>query len=278
MSTTLNSCRQFVAIFLFSSTCLFGCSGGVNLFAKSEDVKLGQQVQAEIAKNPKQYPILDNPTLRNYVQGIVNRIVSASTVKNKDFNYTVTLVRDDKTVNAFTLPGGPIYVYSGLMKYVDNEATLAGILAHEITHADHRHSTQQMTKQYGLEAVAQLALGNNSTLAGQIASGVAGVAENLTMLQFSRADETDADATSFNDLMNINGRPWYPGAIKYFMIKTLSGKSGRTSDLERLFLTHPPSQDRLDAINAQIRKANLPEPPESQLNSTQYQRFKSMLP
>ncbi len=251
----------------------------MNLYSKSQDVQLGQQVQAQIAKDPAHYPVLNNPSLRNYVQGLVNRIVSSPNVINKDFNYSVTLIQDDKTVNAFTLPGGPIYVYTGLMKYVDNEATLVGILAHEITHADHRHSTQQMTKQYGLDAVTQFALGNNPSLAGQILAGLAQGAESLTMLQFSRTDETEADANSFTDLYQLPGRPWYPAAIKFFMIKTLAtGGSRPPSELSKLFLTHPPSQERLNATNAQAQKANLPQPTEAQLNSAGYQRYKAMLP
>src|SRR5437764_6007946 len=190
-------------------------SGGVNIFSKQQDVQFGQQVQAEIAKDPVHYPILNNPTLKNYVQGIVNRIVQSPNVINKDFNYNVTIIHDDKTVNAFTLPGGAIYVYTGLMKYVDNEATLAGILAHEVTHADHRHSTQQLTKQYGLETVTAVALGN-SGIAAQIATSLA---ENLALMQFSRDDEYEADANSFDDLMQLPGRPWYPAAINYFETK-----------------------------------------------------------
>src|SRR2546423_5937040 len=213
-----NSYRIFFLPFLLIQ---LSCSGGVNLFSKQQDVQFGQQVQAEIAKDPAHYPILNNPTLRNYVQGLVNRIIQSPNVVNKDFNYVVTIINDDKTVNAFTLPGGPIYVYTGLMKYVDNEATLAGILAHEVTHADHRHSTQQLTKQYGLEAVTSLALGSNSSLAGQIARGLAGVGEQAAMMHFSQGDELEADANSFDDLMQLPGRPWYPAAINYFEIKMI---------------------------------------------------------
>ncbi|MFI5263259.1 MAG: M48 family metalloprotease [Candidatus Kapaibacterium sp.] len=242
-------------------------------------MQFGQQMQATIAKDPAHYPVLNNPTLRNYVQGIVNRIVQSPNVTNKDFNYTVTLIHDDKTVNAFTLPGGPIYVYTGLMKYIDNEATLAGILAHEVTHADHRHSTQQMTKQYGLDEVTQYALGSNASLAGLIAAKLASGAENLTMLQFSRTDETEADANSFTDLYMLPGRPWYPAAIRFFMVKTLSGGGSQPpSQLTKLFLTHPPSQERLNATDAQAKNANLPAPTEAQLNTAVYQRYRAMLP
>jgi predicted Zn-dependent protease len=278
MMTTITHRISFFFLFAFSFS-LYSCSGGVNLYSKQQDIQLGQQMQAQIAKEPVQYPVLNNPTIRNYVQGLVNRIIQSPNVTNKDFNYAVTIIHDDNTVNAFTLPGGPIYVYTGLMKFVDNEATLAGILAHEVTHADHRHSTQQMTKQYGLDAVTQFALGNNASLAGQIAAGLATGAESLTMLQFSRTDETEADANSFTDLYTLPGRPWYPAAIKFFMVKTLStGGSQPPSQLSKLFLTHPPSQERLNATNAQAQKANLPQPTEAQLNTAGYQRYRAMLP
>ena len=269
--------RILILIIFPLSLLLSSCGGNVNLFSKQQDVQFGQQMQAEIAKRPGDYPVLNNPTIRNYVQGLVNKIVSASTVTNKDFNYSVTIIQDDKTVNAFTLPGGPIYVYTGLLKFVDNEATLAGILAHEVTHADHRHSTQQMTKQYGIEQVTALALGNNPGLAAKIASGLA---ENLGMLQFSRTDEFEADATSFDDLMALPGRPWYPAAINYFEIKVLSKGSGSTgsNELTKLFATHPPSQERLNAITAKAKAANLPQPTEAQLNTAGYQRYRAMLP
>ena len=273
--TRLNTKMLKAIIATLTCFTLTSCSGGVNLFTKQQDIQLGQQVQAEIAKDPAHYPVLNNQTVRQYVQGIVDKIVQSPNVKNKDFHYNVTVIHDDKTVNAFTIPGGPIYVYTGLMKFVDNEATLAGVLAHEVTHADHRHSTQQMTKEYGVQAVTALALGANNGLAVQIATSLAG---NLSMLKFSRDDETEADATSFDDLMTIPGRPWYPAAINYFEIKTLGNGSKQPDFLTKLYATHPPSQERLDAIKAKAKKAGLAEPTEAQLNTAQYQRYRSMLP
>jgi predicted Zn-dependent protease len=273
--------QKYLSGFLFAfavSYSLSACSGGVDLFSKQQDVQFGQQMQTTIANDPAHYPILNNPTLTNYVQGLVNRIVSSPNVTNKDFNYKVTIIHDDKTVNAFTLPGGPIYVYTGLMKYVDNEATLAGILAHEVTHADHRHSTKQMTKQYGLQEVTQVALGNNASLTGQILSGLTGVGSNLAMMQFSQSDEDEADANSFDDLIALPGRPWYPAAINYFEIKALGSGAKPPDPLTKLFATHPPSQERLDAIKAKAQKAGLPAPTEAQLNTATYQRYRAMLP
>jgi beta-barrel assembly-enhancing protease len=167
-----------------------------------------------------------------------------------------------------------MYVYTGLMKYIDDEATLAGIMGHEITHADHRHSTQQMTKQYGVQTALGMVLGNNSSQWVQLASNIG---SNLVFLQFSRDDETDADQNSFYALKAIPGQPWHPGAIKYFMKKTLQ-KTGKTSDLDKLFLTHPPSEDRLAAIEALEKKEKLPAATEASLNRANYQKYRAMLP
>jgi predicted Zn-dependent protease len=257
-----------LTIITLNTAALSGCGGGVNLFSKQDDIALGQQIQQEIAADPTHYPILNDPTLTQYVQGIVNNIVSSPNVKNKDFKYVVSIINDDKTVNAFSIPGGPMYVYTGLLKFVDNEATLAGILAHEITHADHRHATQQMTKQYGLEMVASIALGQNPGIASQIAASLAG---NLAVLKFSRDDERDADVGSFNDLAQLSGQPWYPAAIKYFMQKAISQQKEKSSALANLFATHPPSEERLANVQALASKAGIPDtPPSSQLRSSEY--------
>jgi len=264
----------FIAIVLLNASIYIGCSSGFNVFSKSDDIALGQQIQTEIAAHPQEYPVFRDESVRSYVQGITNRILTSPVIENKNFRYQVTIINDDKTVNAFTLPGGPIYVYTGLIKFVDNEATLAGIIGHEMTHADHRHSTEQMTKAYGVSALSSIVLGNNPSTLAQVAASIAG---NLAMLRFSRQDERDADANSFNALNSLPGRPWYPAAIRYFMIKTLS-KTGKTSSLEKLFLTHPPSEERLAAIDAMAKSAGLPPPTEANLNSSNFMRYQAMVP
>lgn len=264
-----------VIVMAFLSTFTYiGCSGGLNVFSTQDDIALGQKIKAEIAKNPAQYPVLNDATLRNYVQGIVNKIVTSPVIKNRVFKYEVTIINDPKTVNAFCIPGGAMYVYTGLMKYIDDEATLAGIMGHEITHADHRHSTQQMTKQYGVQTALGILLGDNSSQWVQLASNIG---SNLVFLKFSRDDETDSDQNSFYALNSIPGKPWHPGAIKYFMKKTLQ-KTGRTSDLEKLLLTHPPSEDRLAAVEALEKKEKLAPPTEANLRRETYQRYRAMLP
>ncbi|HET6513080.1 MAG TPA: M48 family metalloprotease, partial [Candidatus Kapabacteria bacterium] len=252
----MNTLRQYWAkqktatlglmtIVILNSAIYVGCSN-FNLFSKQDDIALGQQVQAEIAANPQEYPILNDPASTQYVQGIVNQILTSPNIKNKGFNYTVTLINDDKTINAFSIPGGPMYVYTGLLKFIDNEATLAGIMAHEITHADERHATERMSDVYGLQIIAGLALGQNPGILTEIVAGLAG---NLAVLKFSRDDEREADVAAFNDLNTIPGKPWYPAGIRYFMIKSMNQQASQPSALENLFATHPPSKERLDLVD-----------------------------
>ncbi|HZK75518.1 MAG TPA: M48 family metalloprotease [Candidatus Kapabacteria bacterium] len=268
---------RIIASVVAICSIIVGCAGGVNLFSKSEDVQLGQQMAQQIAADPVHYPILHNPTLTAYLQSIENRIVQSPNVQNKDFHYTVTIINDPKTVNAFTIPAGGIYVYTGLLSFINDESALAGVLAHETTHADHRHATRNMTQQYGLQALASLALGAAGSNYAQLGSIVANLGSSLTVLKFSRDDETEADQGSFDDLNQLPGRPWWPGGVNLFLTKSLAAQPSQPGKFQQLFLTHPVDQQRIDATNANIRKAGLGNPSAAQLNAANYARYKAMV-
>ncbi|SRR5581483_6764926 len=263
-----------IASIVAVTSVLMSCASGINLFSKSDDVQLGQQMAQQIAADPAHYPILDNPQLTGYLQSIEDRIVQSPNVQNKDFHYVVHIINDPKTVNAFTIPGGGIYVYTGLLNFIDNESALAGVLAHETTHADHRHATRNMTQEYGLEMLASVALGGNAGLIQQI---VAGLGSQLTVLKFSRDDEREADQGSFDDLAQIPGEPWWPGGVNLFLTKSLASAPSQPGKFQQLFLTHPVDQERIDAINADLQKAGMPGPTGTQLNQQNYAYYKAML-
>ncbi len=263
-----------LSVLVLSITAIECGSSGINLFSKSDDVQLGQQMAQQIAADPAHYPILNNPELTNYIQSIENRIASSPNIQNKDFHYRITVINDPNTINAFTIPAGGIYVYTGLLKFIDDESALAGVLAHETTHADHRHATKLMTQQYGLQMVAALALGSNPGMLSQIA---ASLGSQLTVLKFSRDDERDADQGSFDDLAQLPGRPWYPGGVISFLTKSLAAHNQQPGALQQLFLTHPVDQERVNAITADVQKAGIGGPTTAQLNQSNYQRYKNML-
>ena len=243
--------------------------GAINLFPVSEDQRLGAKFDAEISNDPRQYPSYNDPAATRYVQAIVDSIIRAPEVRYRGvFSYRVHLLRDDATINAFCTPGGYIYVYTGLLKAIDNEATLAGVLGHEIAHAERRHSTNRMTTQLGLQTLTNIALGTSSGREVQLA---ANAFTGLGLLQNSRNDEEEADAYSFTYLQHTH---WYPGGILYFFDK-VKGRAG--TSLDRFLSTHPLPEDRITQTQARLRAANIPPPTEAELGTRTYAAFKRTL-
>ncbi len=161
--------------------------------------------------------------------------MNSGNVKNKDkFIWRLRIIKDDSTLNAFCTPGGYIYVYTGIMKYLDNEAQLAGVLGHEIAHADFRHSTRQMTKIYGVQTLLAIVAGNRQMLS-QVATGLVG-------LKFSREHETEADKGSVSYLCPTQ----YPGAAGAgFFEKIIAGGSSKQPEF---LSTHPSPDGRVEAF------------------------------
>ena len=198
---------------LFSISVLYSC--GANIFSVEDDVKLGQDIDKEIRANPRDFPILKgNQKVKDYVSSLGREILNKSSlIKYKDvFPYKFEVI-NDTIVNAFCTPGGFIYVYTGLIKFLDNEASLAGVIGHEIAHAEKRHMTQRITSYYGVSAVLSLVLGGNPNTAANIA---ANLFVGLGFLANSRSDETESDNMSIRYLMSTK---WYPGSIMFFFDK-----------------------------------------------------------
>jgi predicted Zn-dependent protease len=241
-------------------------------------VQLGNEIKQQIAGESKQFPVLQgHQDVKEYVSGLGNYVVNNSSyIKYKNvFPYKIEIIQDDSTVNAFCIPGGYIYVYTGLIKFLNNEAALTGVIAHEIAHAERRHMTQRLTSYYGVSLVLGIVLGSNPSDLGQIA---ANLFVGLGFLANSRADEEEADNYS---IKYLTGSKYYPGAITFFFdkIKEEQKKSGTTpGDLDRLLATHPLPQDRIDNVNQKLSKINPKPDPTKGLYTDEYQRMKARLP
>lgn len=257
-------------LFVFGlSSCGDDGTSAINIFSTSDDVALGKQLDSQIRATPAEYPIYNDVTANQYVQNIANEIIKSSLIKYKGtFVYKTQIIKVDTIVNAFATPGGYVYVYTGLLKFIDNEATLASILAHEIAHAERRHSTARMTKQYGVDFLLSLVLGNNPS---QYATIAANLFTGLGFLKNSRDDEYEADEYAFKYLQTSI---WYPGAMTYFFDKV---KSGNASFLEVLLSTHPMPEDRIQKVKDLINAAGLATPTEANLFADRYANFKKSL-
>ena len=265
----------FLSLIIFTFSLLYSC--GANLFSIQDDITLGKQLDGEIKANQREYPMLQgHEDIKSYVSGIGNYIINNSPkIEYKNiFPYTFQVI-NDTIVNAFSTPGGFVYVYTGLMKFIDNEATLVGIVGHEIAHAERRHMTQRLTSYYGVSFVLSLVLGNNPNGVSEIA---ANLFVGLGFLANSRSDETEADNYSIKYLSTTD---YYPGAIKNFFDKIVQQQrqAGTTpGGLDRLLATHPLPQDRIDNVNAQIAQLKTNTDPTRGLNIEKYNEIKSKLP
>lgn len=222
--------------------------GGLNLFSIQDDKNFGLQVSREINNNPAEYPILPergNEEVYRYIRKITNNILNSGKVQHKnDFAWEVKIIDNPEVLNAFCTPGGYIYVYTGLMKYLDTEDQLAGVMGHEIAHADMRHSTRQMTSSYGIATLISVATGRASqTVVEQILTG-------LTSLKFSRNHETEADKYSVVYLCSTKYNA--AGAAGFF--KKIQGAGG--GGTPEFLSTHPNPANRVENIEKRAADMN----------------------
>lgn len=241
MRNHITSLLLLLGLSLFLPSCKEDARG-INLFTIQDDKMLGLQLQQEIAANPQDFPVLDRaqyPEAYGYLLDIRDRILAAGEVDlAEEFEWETYIIQDDNTLNAFCAPGGYIYVYTGLIKYLDTEDELAGVMGHEIAHADRRHSTEQLTKAYGLATLLEIALGNNQGL-------LTDAAQQLLALKFSRDDETEADNFSVRYLCPTDYNA--AGAAGFF--EKIEAEGG--SFVPQFLSTHPNPDNRVQNIYAQ---------------------------
>ncbi|MBI1788722.1 MAG: M48 family metalloprotease [Acidobacteria bacterium] len=211
---------------------------GLNLFSKQQDIQLGREYANQIRR---QVQVVDNRELQDYIGRLGRRL--ASQPEADDYPYTFTVV-NERSINAFALPGGPAFVQTGLLAAADNEAQVAGVLAHEISHVALRHGTNQASKANFLQIPAILAgVITGSNLWAQLAQiGAVGV-----MLKFSRTAENQADLLGAR-LMNNAG--YNPLELARFFEK-LEAEGG--SRAPQFLSDHPNPGNRVKAIEEEIR-------------------------
>ncbi|MBF9254777.1 M48 family metalloprotease [Pontibacter sp. 172403-2] len=226
------------------------------IFSPQDDIKLGQQVAHEVDSTYQAKGQLLNRTSTNAnvqqayasLDRIVNRILNSGEIKYRtEFPWTVNIINDDETLNAFATPGGHIYVYTGLIKFLENEDHLAGVLAHEIAHADRRHSVRQLQRDYGIAILLSVALGNDPGTLKQIAAQLGGT---LAGLKFSRDAESEADAYS---VRYLGGTNYYAcdGAAGFFIQLNQQAQQGTPPEF---LSTHPNPDNRIENIQRKAQQ------------------------
>lgn len=252
---------------------LVGCNkeNSFVLMPRAQEILLGEQLDSTIKAHPEEYPVLprtgDNVAAYEYLESMMNEILENDAESfNKKWEWQITIINQD-VMNAFAAPGGKLYFYTGLMKYLDNGSHLAGIMAHEMAHVELRHSAKQMQSAYGMNIAASILFGTDKS---QLETIITDITAGLAGLQFSREDEYQADKYS---VIYLSGTNYHPKGIAGFFEKL--NATGKTNDSWEVLSTHPSDANRL----ANIEKvwSSLGNPTGSYFE-TEYTTFKSILP
>lgn len=240
--------------------------GNINIFSIEDDKAFGAQVSQEIENDPATI-ILDSARYAAqyaYIYQIRNKILNSGQVMYKDvFPWRIRIIKNDTVLNAFCTPGGYMYFYTGILKFLESEDHLAGVLGHEMAHADKRHSTDALTRQYGLSVLFDIVFGQNK---GQLVRIAAGLRE----LKYSRTAETEADNYSVKYLCPTDYDA--AGAAGFFE-KLLAMGSG--SDVPEFLSTHPSPDNRVENIRSQKSTLSCTG---TKRNISEYTAFKNSLP
>ncbi len=235
------------AVLLTRCSCdLFGVAGAL-FISEQDETQLGKEFNLQLTSSDsakKEYPIFvpkthDDSVFQNYVVSLSKEVLAAVPEDEKpgyEFKFTII---DKDIVNAFAVPGGYVYIYTGIIKQMKDESELAGVIGHEIAHVTQHHYRDAMAKQAGLSLLVQALVDDNS---GQLTQLVAGSLFQLAQLKVSRGNESDADHSGTLFLAETKRNP--RGIAKFFARMTDPGAEWIS--------THPAPTTRVADVNAEV--------------------------
>ncbi|HEV8414207.1 MAG TPA: M48 family metallopeptidase [Bryobacteraceae bacterium] len=238
---------------------------GANFYSLEKEIALGKQLAQQVERESK---VIDDPIVAEYVNRVGQNIVRNSDCK---VPFTIKVV-EDESINAFALPGGFFFVNTGLILRADNEAELAGVMAHETAHVCARHGTRQATK-------AELA--NYMTIplifmggwAGYGIQQAAGFLVPMSLLKFSRSYESEADMLGLQYMYKTG---YDPGSFVDFFEKIQALEKKKHGSVAQLFSSHPMTDDRIEAAQKNIQD-NLEARPEYVVNTSEFNDVRARL-
>ncbi len=241
-----------------------------NKYKVQDDAKIGREASVEVEK---QFPIISDAQMSQYVENVGRKLVNAipSEFRQPAFRYTFKIV-NARDINAFALPGGPMYINRGMIEAARNEGEMAGVMAHEISHVALRHGTAQATQQSN--PLNQI-LGIGAILGGAILGGQTGAAigqtlyNGLLVYPYSREYETQADTLGAQILANAG----YDPLDLANMFKTIEKEGGGGGP--EFLSSHPNPQNRYENINREAQLLRVSQNPIK--NTAGFERTQSKL-
>jgi beta-barrel assembly-enhancing protease len=240
---------------------------GPNFYSLEREIALGKQLAQEVERSSK---LIDDPVVTEYV----NR-VGQNLVRNSDARVPFTIkVIDSDEINAFALPGGFFYVNSGLILHAQEEAELAGVMAHEISHVTARHGTRNATKGeiMQLATIPLILLGPGGWAGYGLYEGL-NLAIPVTYLKFSRDAEREAD---FLGLQYMYKAGYDPNAYVTFFERIQTEEKRRPGTIPKVFSTHPPTPERIENTQKEIARI-LPAKQEYIVTTSEFDTVKTRL-
>ena len=216
---------------------------GFNMFSTEQDIQLGKEAKAETEKTK---PIVHDLRLDAYVTGLGQRLNQSP--KTGKFPFTFEVI-NDRNINAFALPGGPVFIHSATIGAAQNEAQLAGVMAHEMSHVALRHGTHEASKGQAIQMFAGLA-GSvaGDGMMGQLAKAGIGLGANSVLLHYSRSAEAEAD---YNGAQVMYDAGYDPHEMaNFFQQLETQGSEGR---IAQFMSDHPTPGNRVKSVSDEVK-------------------------
>jgi beta-barrel assembly-enhancing protease len=239
----------------------FGWLGG----SKDKEIAIGRQIAAEVEQQAK---LVEDPVVTEYINRVGQNVVLHSDAK---VPFTIKVIDSDE-VNAFALPGGFFYVNKGLILAADNEAELAGVMAHEIAHVAARHAMENQGKGTFINYAALAGIIFGGPIVSTVLQNGSGILGGLAMLKFSRSAETEADNLG---VQYLYASGYDPTAMSTMFEKLASKNKKKPGSVAKLFSSHPQSLDRRDTSLTLV--ARFSEKDEYVISTSEFQRVKAHL-
>ena len=243
------------------------------VFTPENDVELGKMSAQSLAEDLDQYPILpegEHPEAYSHLRRVVGGIIDSPEIQYQDvFAYDqMRIINRDDVLNAFCTPGGYIYVYTGLIKYLDQEDHLAGVLGHEIAHAEKRHGSMRLQKEYGVKALTSFLLLTVPISASDYIN--AKIMKDLLGLSYSRDQEAQADEYSVRYLSTSD---YACDGTAGFFIKLK--ETGNDVGIPEILSDHPDSASRIREIQKEAKRLGCSIEP---ADPSRWKAFQASLP
>jgi predicted Zn-dependent protease len=266
--------RRTVLALLAVVATVVGCvttgPGGKKSFVMipvSQEVSIGQGMAAELSRTEK---VLADTAWQSYLAEVGRKIVSVC--DRQDIEYHFAVIESDQ-VNAFATPGGYVYFYTGLLREMDNEAEMAAVMSHEISHVVARHGAKRLQAALGATLAYQLVFGGDKT--SEALKAAVSVGMGLAFAGYSRDAEREADNFGIQYMVKAGYDP--NGAVTMFDKLAALGGANAANIFEQLSSSHPETGERINNVRQEISGIS-PLPKGLSLNRDRYQKMVKRLP